>query len=208
MKPAAGAGSGLRSQRKLAREPSPPPPAERCELCSARIEEGHAHLVDPAARELRCACGACSFLLSGRAGSRWLRVPHRKELLRELSITDAQWDELRLPIELAFFFRSSAAGRVVAFYPGPAGATESLVSLEAWDAIVSGNPALAGLQPDIEALLVDRRGNARDSFLVSIDECYRLVGLIRTHWRGLSGGAQVQEELARFFAGLKGTADA
>jgi hypothetical protein len=97
---------------------------------------------------------------------------------------------------------------VVAFYPGPAGATESLVSLAAWNAIVSANPALAGLQPDIEALLVDRRGNARDSFLVSIDECYRLVGIIRTHWRGLSGGGQVQEELARFFAGLKGTADA
>ena len=32
-------------------------------------------------------------------------------------------------------------------------------------------------------------------YIVPIDECYRLVGLIRMHWRGLSGGTEVWKEI-------------
>jgi hypothetical protein len=39
---------------------------------------------------------------------------------------------------------------------------------------------------------------------VGIDECYRLVGLIRTRWRGLSGGPDVWTEIGRYFDELKG----
>jgi hypothetical protein len=42
---------------------------------------------------------------------------------------------------------------------------------------------------------------------VPIDECYKLVGLIRGRWRGLSGGSEVWREIAAFFAALKNKAD-
>ena len=41
------------------------------------------------------------------------------------------------------------------------------------------------------------------TYRVPIDECYKLVGLIRTHWRGLSGGTEVWEEIGRFFDELR-----
>ncbi len=77
------------------------------------------------------------------------------------------------------------------------------MALEAWQALADDNPVLRDLEPDVEALLVNRVGETRDYYRVGIDECYKLVGLIRTHWRGLSGGTAVWEEIGRFFAGLK-----
>jgi hypothetical protein len=103
---------------------------------------------------------------------------------------------------MAFFFHSTPAERVVAFYPGPMGATESLLELGAWEAIEGANPVLAGMEPDVEALLVNRARGANDCWLVPIDDCYGLVGLIRTRWRGLTGGKDVWEEIGRFFAAL------
>ena len=103
---------------------------------------------------------------------------------------------------MAFFFHSTAAGRVQAFYPSPMGPTESLLGLEAWAELERANPVLGTLAPDVEALLVNRARGARGHWIVPIDECYALVGLIRTHWRGFTGGAEVWEELARFFETL------
>jgi hypothetical protein len=118
-------------------------------------------------------------------------------------MTDSQWDNLHLPINLAFFTYSSPAGRVLALYPGPAGATESLLTLESWQEIVAENPILRELAADVEALLVNRLGEMREYFRIPIDECYRLVGLIRTHWRGLSGGTQAWTAIHGFLAGLR-----
>jgi hypothetical protein len=59
------------------------------------------------------------------------------------------------------------------------------------------------LQPDTEALLVDRSRGARRHWLVPIDDCYALVGLIRTHWSGLSGGERVWSETAAFLQRLQ-----
>jgi hypothetical protein len=118
-------------------------------------------------------------------------------------MSDAQWDSLHIPINLAFFFSCSPAGRVIALYPSPAGAIESLLTLETWHELEEDNPILRELEPDAEALLVNRVGQAREYFRVPIDECYKLVGLIRSKWRGLSGGTEVWEEIGRFFAGLK-----
>jgi hypothetical protein len=59
---------------------------------------------------------------------------------------------------MAFLFHSTPERRPVALYPGPAGATESLLSLDAWEQLVASNPALADLEPDVEALLVNRIG--------------------------------------------------
>jgi hypothetical protein len=48
-----------------------------------------------------------------------------------------------------------------------------------------------------------RRAEQSEYYLVPVDECYRLVGLIRARWKGLSGGTEVWEEIARFFDGLR-----
>jgi hypothetical protein len=55
---------------------------------------------------------------------------------------------------MVFFFRNSRLDRTVAVYPGPAGATESELPLQAWDEVVAANPALATMEPDVEAVLV------------------------------------------------------
>ena len=127
-------------------------------------------------------------------------------------MSDGDWESLLIPINMAFFFFSSTHGRMVTLYPSPAGAIESLLPLDAWTDIVRNNPVLNQLEPDIEALLVNRVGHARDSapaeyFFAPMDDCYRLVGLIRTHWKGLSGGNEVWEEIARFFNALRARAE-
>jgi hypothetical protein len=124
-------------------------------------------------------------------------------LLRDFRLGDELWDDLRLPISLAFFFYSTRAQRVVAIYPSPAGGTESLLALESWRRLEEDNPLLRELEPDVEALLVNRVRAAREYYRAPVDLCYRLVGLIRTNWRGLSGGGLVWEEIESFFADLK-----
>jgi hypothetical protein len=132
-------------------------------------------------------------------------------MLSNFLITAAQWEGLLIPINMAFFFKNSLEGRVIAMYPSPAGATESLLPLEAWNDVVEQNEALNGMESDVEALLVNRVGESRgvapaEYYILPIDECYRLVGLIRTHWRGFSGGTEVWEEIGRFFAALRSKA--
>ena len=129
-------------------------------------------------------------------------IPRDVSWLSEFELNDAQWDALALPIGLAFFFRSTPAGRVVAMYPSAAGATESLLSLETWQGLAVDNPVLADMEPDVQALLVNRLGPAPLYFIVPIDLCYELAGLVRVRWRGLSGGDSVWQETRAFFARL------
>ena len=137
------------------------PPAERCDLCGRELGSRHEHLMEPAVRRLVCACGPCAVLFSNQAGARYKRVPRRVRMLKDFQITDQQWDGLRLPIHLAFFFHSTPQDRMVACYPSPAGATESLLHLDTWDEVVSANPVLATMEADVEALLANRVGHAR-----------------------------------------------
>jgi Family of unknown function (DUF5947) len=172
-------------------------PQERCELCSAPIAAAHRHLLDLSTRELMCACRACTTLFDrGAAGGGHYRlVPERRRRLDQRVLSDAAWEQLRLPVDLAFFLRSSAEERAMAFYPGPLGATECLLTIEI--------DALDELEEDVEALLVNRAQGAREHWLVPIDDCFELVGLIRTHWRGLTGGSDVWREIAGFFEDLE-----
>jgi Family of unknown function (DUF5947) len=191
--------------RRFARKPQP---EEKCELCSAALGPEHPHLVELLARKLVCACDACALLFDSAAVRKYKRVPRRLQLLESFRITDLQWDRLLLPINMAFFFLSSIDGKVIALYPSPAGAVESLLSLDSWNEIVRENPQLDGMEADVEALLVNRVGHVRGSapaeyYIAPIDECYKLVGLIRSHWRGLSGGTEVWQEIARFFTELR-----
>ena len=181
---------------------------ERCEMCSLELAGEHEHLVEPVNRKLICACQACAILFEGRSGTKYKRVPREVLFLRDFQLTDAQWDGLMVPIEMAFFFRSSPQEKMIALYPSPAGPTESLLSLDTWTDIVQMNPILSAMRDDVTALLANRVGHVRGAapaeyYLVPIDECYKLVGLIRTHWRGLSGGTEVWREIAAFFSGLK-----
>jgi len=174
---------------------------ERCELCHEPIAAEHRHLVAVDSRELLCACRACTILFDSRAASagRYKLVPDRRLRLEAFRLDDVQWEDLRIPVEMAFFFHSTSAGRVVAFYPSPAGATESALELDAWQGLAAANPVLDELEHDVEALLVNRAAGTRGHWIAPIDECYSLVGLIRSRWRGLSGGSEVWEELERFF---------
>jgi len=177
-------------------------------MCSHELPGDHPHLIEPANRKLLCACEACAILFSGSAETRYRRVPRRIRFLADFRLSDGQWESLMIPINMAFFFNSTAAGHIVALYPSPAGPTESLLGLDTWEEIVELNPLLKEMEPDVESLLVNRIGSSRgyagaEYYLVPIDECYKLVGLIRAHWRGLSGGNKVWEEIAVFFNGLK-----
>jgi hypothetical protein len=181
-------------------------PEERCELCSEPIPSQHRHLLDLETRELMCACRACTVLFDRNAagGGHYRLVPDRRARIVDFELGDQAWEELRVPVEMSFFFRNSEEGRVMAFYPGPMGATESLLELDAWEEIERANPVTESIEEDVEALLVNRSRGARDHWLVPIDDCYALVGLIRTRWRGLTGGKEVWEEIAGFFEALDG----
>src|SRR5580700_5608607 len=189
---------------------------ERCELCGLALAPEHRHLVEIATQRLICSCEACGLLFSGQA-TKYRRVPQRFLLLDDFQLTEAQWGSLLIPINMAFFFQSTSRGRPVAIYPSPAGPMESLLDLSSWSELVEANPALRSMEPDVEALLVDRisrntpqaGGHERTGaegphyFLVPIDACYKLVGLIRAHWRGLSGGQEVWREIDKFFTELQ-----
>jgi Family of unknown function (DUF5947) len=184
------------------------PEPEHCELCGDPVPPEHRHLIDLESRELMCCCRACSLLFDrGEAGGGHFRlVPDRRLALVDFDLDDGAWAALRIPVDIAFFFRLGDEGRVVAYYPSPAGPTESLLELGAWEEIEQANPVLRTLEPDVEALLVNRARGASEHYLVPIEDPYRLVALMRTRWRGFTGGSEVWEEIDGFFAGLEGRA--
>jgi hypothetical protein len=176
---------------------------ERCELCSIALAPAHRHLLEMASRRVYCSCDACALRFQGVIGARFKLIPRDARRLGGMQISDRHWDGLALPINLAFFFFSTPAGKMMALYPSPAGATESLSPLETWSMLVAANPVLGTMEPDVEALLVNRVGEARDYFVAPIDACFELAGLIRLHWRGLSGGDEVWRRIAGFFEELR-----
>ncbi len=182
-------------------------PRERCELCGAGLHSEHQHLLEPVARKLLCSCDACAVLFHAKGETKYKRVPRRTRALQNFHLSDAQWDDLMIPIGLAFFLETSVEDRIFAFYPSPAGATESIPSIAAWNEIVQQNPILMKMEPDVEALLVNRIEQAHtgggEYYIAPIDKCYELVGLIRAQWRGLSGGPEVWKHIGLFFEELK-----
>ena len=178
---------------------------ERCELCSEPIPSEHRHLLEVSTQEIMCVCRPCSILFDSEAASegKYRLIPDRHLFLEGFQMNDAQWESLRVPVDMAFFFYSAPADRVVAFYPSPMGPTESLLKLKAWEELEESNPVLKGMERDVEALLVNRARGAREHFLLPMDECYSLVGLIRTRWRGFTGGQEVWEEIGLFFEELR-----
>ena len=172
-------------RRVIRNRPAGPRP-ERCEMCAEEIAPDHGHVVDLQSRQLLCACRPCYLLFTDeRAHLRYRAIPDRYAAVGNI-LGERAWDELQIPVGLAFLFHNSALGRMVALYPGPAGATESELDI----------PVVADLRPDVEALLL-RRG--KDGYLVPVDVCYELVGRLRTLWRGFDGGQEAHAAIDEVF---------
>jgi hypothetical protein len=151
-------------------------PGERCEMCSESIADEHQHVVNVEGRQLMCVCRGCYLLFTDtHAELRYRAVPDRYLAFPDFALDRRQWEALQIPVGLAFFFHNSALGRMVAFYPGPAGATESDLDMVAWNDIRAADPRVDMLVDDTEALLVrvpDDDTEPPDCHLLPIDACY------------------------------------
>ncbi|WP_052488785.1 DUF5947 family protein [Streptomyces sp. 150FB] len=205
------AASPVAALLRVTRNRPAPVVGERCEMCAEQIGGEHAHVVNLDSRALMCSCRACYLLFTDEGANLHYRaVPERYLHFSGLALDERTWDELQIPVGLAFLFRNSVQDRTIAFYPGPAGATESELPLDAWDTIVTAHPELGVLRADVEALLVrrTREAGATEStdevcHLVPIDACYELVGRLRTLWRGFDGGREAHAAMDAFFAQVK-----
>ncbi len=189
----------IRSNRQ-----SPEPAGERCEMCSESIADEHQHVVNVAGRQLMCVCRACYLLFTdSQAELRYRAVPDRYLSFPGFALDRRAWEALQIPVGVAFFFVNSALGRTVAFYPGPAGATESELDMDVWDAISGADSRVGLLADDVEALLVrvpEDESAPPQSYLVPIDACYEFVGRLRMLWRGFDGGQEARAFIDDFFS--------
>jgi Family of unknown function (DUF5947) len=181
---------------------------EKCEFCATVIPAEHGHVADLEQSSLMCACRPCYLLfMHGQAArGRYRSVPDRYAVDPDRPMTAAEWDMLDIPVGLAFFLCSSAAGEVTGFYPSPAGATQCRLDLAAWDRLAADHPLLEALAPDVEAALICRTDNSVEHFLVPVDVCYELAGRMRLHWRGFDGGEQARQSIAEFLEKVRSRA--
>lgn len=215
--PSGGLGRFIRPKDSPER-PTPPglkrflePPApeaaagERCEMCNEPIPEEHSHVVNIESRALMCTCRPCYLLFTkrGAAAGKFVSVPDRYLHDPDFALTDAQWEQLQIPVRMAFFFLNSTLDKTVTFYPSPAGATESLLPMDTWGEVMAANPLFSSLAPDVEALLIYKQDGGYECFLAPIDACYELVGLVRMHWRGFDGGEEAWTAINNFFDSLR-----
>jgi hypothetical protein len=190
--------TGLRRFVGAAPTPPPPPPVEElCEFCRAVTGPAHGHVVDTEKRSLTCTCRPCYLLFTPYSG-RYRAIPDR--YLTDARLSSAEWEGLGIPVGSAFFLRGERG--TSAFYPSPAGATECLLNLDAWQVLGETHPVLTAALDEVEAILV-RDG---ECFLVPVDACYELVGLVRTHWKGFDGGTEAHQRIDEFFAAIRARA--
>lgn len=197
-------GSPLAVLARITANRPPPVTGERCEMCAEPIAERHSHVVNLTSRGLLCTCRGCYLLFTDEhAEMRYRAVPERFLSFPDFFLEQAQWDALEIPVGLAFFFRNSELDRTVAFYPGPAGAAESELPMDAWEDVVAANPQLALASPDVEAVIMRAPGREHvgfSCFLVPVDACYELVGELRRVWSGFDGGQGARDCIEQFFA--------
>jgi hypothetical protein len=196
----------LTALTRFVRAPAKQAPVEKCEMCTQELAPGHSHIVNLESRSLMCACRACYLLFTqqGAAQGRYKAVPDRCLRLQSADITAQQWESLQVPVGMAFFFFNSSLKRITGFYPSPAGATESLLPLDSWRELASVDPVIETMEADVEALLVRRGRDAGfECFLVPIDTCYELTGIVRRRWRGFDGGEEARRDIDAFFDALR-----
>ncbi|MFE9452142.1 DUF5947 family protein [Streptomyces sp. NPDC006739] len=172
--------------------------AELCDLCAAPVPDEHRHLYDGTREEVLCACRPCSLLFTDREASEghYLLIPGRR-----LRLPPVDTGPLGVPVGLAFFV-PHADGTATAHYPSPLGATRWELDAAAWHQAVAGCGELATVAPEVEALLVNTARGLSHHWIVPVDDCFRMVAVVRREWEGLSGGQRVWPALERFFAEL------
>jgi Family of unknown function (DUF5947) len=193
--------SGSAAAGAAAGPASAEPEAEHCDLCGVTIPEDHRHLLHLVERRIACSCEACWGMRAGEGDYR--PVGNRTLWMDELEIPDDLWASFQIPIGLAFFMESTVTSCVVAMYPSPAGATESELHFESWSRMIALNPMLAGMEPDVEGLIVNRLSDPPAYVIAPIDTCYALTGTIKASWEGISGGGAVEQAVAGFFERLR-----
>ena len=159
--PRARAAARLRGCAACARDRRPRPrrggPEERCDLCGAALPGRPPPPAAPrGARDrlrLRDAAARCAAATppTGRRAS-------ASSGCRSSTSPTSSGPRFAIPIGLAFFLRARRGGEVVALYPSPAGATECELDLRRWERLVARTRCSADLEPDAEALVVDRLG--------------------------------------------------
>lgn len=187
------------------RRPQSQPP-EKCELCATEVPDEHGHIADLEASSLLCACRACYLLFTQPSAGRgrYRAIPDRYLHDPGRVMSPAQWDQLEIPVGLAFFLHTARdGGGLTGFYPSPAGVTECRLDLRLWEELVADHPLLGEPAPDVEAALISRSDGGVDYFLVPIDACYELAGRMRLHWRGFDGGTEARESIAAFLSGVR-----
>ncbi|HWD08093.1 MAG TPA: DUF5947 family protein [Actinomycetota bacterium] len=201
----AGGSSELLRRFETSQRPRPRP-GEACELCATPVSAEHDHVVNVETRELKCVCRACYLLFTkeGAAQGKFRAVPDRYLVDPYFQLDKGTWEQIQIPVSMAFFFYNSSLERFVAFYPSPAGATESLLDLDAWREVMAANPSFEGLLPDVEALIVKAEEDRFECYLVPIDSAYELTAVVRMNWKGFSGGEEVWDNIESFFSTLRG----
>jgi Family of unknown function (DUF5947) len=191
--------------RRFLRPSARSAPGERCEMCGDLVEKRHSHVIDLHSRAILCTCRGCYLLFTrpGAGSGRHRAVPERYRHVRVFPPGERLWESVGIPVATAFFFTNSGLGRTTAFYPSPAGATESLLPLDAWEEVLGAGTDLGTPEPDVEAMLLNRVEGRFEAFLVPIDVCYELVGLVKLHWRGFDGGTEAGQAIDGFFASLR-----
>jgi hypothetical protein len=187
--------------RGLAAPKPPAPDVEQCDLCKTTVPPDHRHMLNTYERQIVCVCESCWALRSG--DSEFRPTGSRTLWLEDFQLPEEIWAQFRIPIGLAFFMHSSVTDCVVALYPSPAGATESELHFETWSRLAAMNPVLRDLEPDAEALIVNRMADPPMFAIAPIDRCYMLVGLVKASWEGISGGQGVEQAIERYFDELR-----
>lgn len=193
--------SSLISKLRQIARPSQEEEVERCDFCRSILPADHRHLVDISTMKFMCTCEMCMILMA-ESGT-YKPLPQRSLQLEGFRMSDELWSDFLIPVNMAFFVFHTKAKGTVAYYPAPAGATESKLKMEPWHQLVQLNPLLHNLMPDLEALLVNRLETPGQYYIVPIDTCYQLIGMIKTTWRGISGGREVNDVIKQFFSELK-----
>ncbi|MFH8803367.1 DUF5947 family protein [Streptomyces sp. NPDC017936] len=199
--------NGLRRvARRAARADGRHDRPQSCDLCAEPLPPGpaHRHVLQLATGGVSCACRACAVLFDHGAASAggYRLLPRERRRLDGCRIDDAVWAGLGVPVSLAFFTRSEETGEVTAAYPSPLGALRATVPADSWQEVERCHPDLPDSVTDVRALLVRRARGAGEHWLVPLDDCFRLVAVVRAHWKGLDGGPEVRQRVEDFFGAL------
>ena len=178
---------------------------ERCDFCSKPISPDHRHFADLTNMKFMCACEVCTVMQAEKGEYR--PIPQRYKFLDGFEMPESVWAQLKIPVNMAFIVYNSDRNQPIAFYPSPAGSMESELQLASWESLNEDNPELQSLAPDLEGFMINRLNKPYEHFIVPIDSCYELIGLIRMTWQGIHGGEKIQDTVRGYFKDLKQRAD-